>query len=193
MIVGLTGGIGSGKSVVASVFSALGAAVFNSDDSAKAQYQKPEIKKRVIALLGAEAYTENGALNKKYISDRIFSDTTLLAGLNEIIHPEVKKEFAAFCDKNQGKIIIKESALLFETGLYKELDSVIVVVSPVELRLKRVMKRDGLSSEQVMMKIKSQLSDDEKIKLADYIIHNNEKDFIITQCLSLYQAWEAKG
>jgi dephospho-CoA kinase len=186
MVVGLTGGIGTGKSTVAKLFELLGAKVFNSDDNAKEQYFVPEIKQKVIALLGADCYLADGSLNRKYISGRIFSDTTLLQKLNSIIHPAVGNDFRDFVNSNPGKLIIKESALLFEVGLDKELDKIILVTSPLELRIERVMKRDNLTREEVMNKIKSQMSEAEKLKLARWVITNDEKEFLIPQTLKVF-------
>ncbi|MBK7817184.1 MAG: dephospho-CoA kinase [Sphingobacteriaceae bacterium] len=163
MIVGLTGGIGTGKSTVVKLFELLGAKTFNSDENAKEQYFVPAIKQQVIDLLGKECYADEKTLNRKFISTKIFSDTTLLKKLNAIIHPAVIKDFKAFANSYPGTLIIKESALLFEVGLIKELDKVILVTSPLELRIERVMKRDNLSREEIMNKIKSQLSDEEKL------------------------------
>jgi dephospho-CoA kinase len=186
MIVGLTGGIGSGKSTVARVFEILGCALFNSDDAARQVYFDAEIKARVIALLGNESYSTGNTINKSFISSKIFSDTALLHQLNEVIHPAVKKQFTSFISEHKGSIIIKESALLFEANIHKEMDKIIIVAADDELRIERVMKRDGLSREDVMKKIKSQLSQEEKIKHSDFVIHNNEKDFVITQVLEIY-------
>jgi dephospho-CoA kinase len=187
MVVGLTGGIGSGKSTVAKLLELLGAKVFNSDDNAKNQYFVPEIKQKVIDLLGKECYQADGTLDRKYISGKIFSDTSLLQKLNAIIHPAVGRDFSAFAAAHKGKLIIKESALLFELGLEKELDKVILVTSPLELRIERVMKRDNLTREEVLNKVKSQLSESEKLKLTDLIITNDEKEFIIPQTLAIYK------
>ncbi len=186
MIVGLTGGIGTGKTMVAQLFAMLGAKVFNSDESAKQLYFDPEIKNKVIQLLGSESYNAAFSLNKKYISDKIFSDTNLLQKLNGIIHPAVANDFNNFVAKNSNYLIIKESAILFETGIYKSLDKVILVTSPVDLRIKRVMKRDGLNETEVRNKIKSQMSEEKKIKLTDLIIYNNEIDFLIPQAHTIY-------
>ena len=186
MIVGLTGGIGTGKSTVAKLFEVLGAKVFNSDENAKDQYFVPAIKQQVIDLLGKECYSDERTLSRKYVSNKIFSDTTLLKKLNAIIHPAVIKDFKAFANAHPGKLIIKESALLFEVGLDKELDKVILITCPLELRIERVMKRDGLSREEILNKIKSQLSDDEKLKLTDLVIKNDETEFLITQTLKLF-------
>lgn len=187
MTVGLTGGIGTGKSTVAKLFEVLGAKVFNSDNNAKQQYFVPEIKQHVIALLGDGCYLPDGSLDKKYISAKIFSNTTLLQKLNGIIHPAVGKDFKAFVRSNQGTLIVKESALLFEVGLEKDLDRVILVTSPLELRIERVMKRDNLTREEVMNKIKSQLSESEKIKRGALVINNNEKEFLIPQAIKIYK------
>ena len=187
MIVGLTGGIGSGKSMVAKLFESLGCAAFNSDEAAKNVYYNPLIKKQVIDLLGAESYKSDTEINKSYISSKIFSDTTLLHRLNEIIHPAVKKMFEEFVKNNSDKIIIKETALLFEVKIEKEVDKIILVTSPDKLRIERVMKRDGLSEQEVINKIKSQLPQEDKIKLADFVIKNDEEEFLITQVLEVHR------
>lgn len=187
MVVGLTGGIGTGKSTVAKLFEIMGAKVFNSDDNARNQYFVPEIKKQVIDLLGADCYNADGTIHKKNISNKIFSDTSLLQKLNGIIHPAVIRDFKSFANANAGSLIIKESALLFEVGLDRELDKIILVTSPLELRIERVMKRDGSSREEVLRKIKSQLSEEEKMKLTPLIIKNDEKEFLIPQVIEMYK------
>ncbi|MBL7917421.1 MAG: dephospho-CoA kinase [Bacteroidia bacterium] len=106
--------------------------------------------------------------------------------LNNIIHPAVAEEFKLFAKSNEGALIIKESALLFETGLFKQLNKTILVTAPLDLRIARIMERDHLSKDQVLLKMKSQMSDEEKIKLSDYVINNNEKDFLITQSLAIF-------
>lgn len=186
MIVGLTGGIGSGKSMVARVFQILGCAVFNSDKEAASLYYDDVIKEKVIALLGPESYTENCALNKKHVSQRIFESETLRLALNAIIHPAVGKRFTDFVNLNRNRIIIKETALLFEAGLEKEVEQVIVVAAPEELRIERVMARDMLSREEVLRKMKSQLPEIKKTELADFIIYNDEKQFLITQVIDVF-------
>jgi dephospho-CoA kinase len=186
MLIGLTGGIGSGKTIVSKLFEMFGAKVFYSDECAKSLYFKNEIKQQIIKLLGKEAYLNDNTLNKKYISNTIFTNTDLLARLNKIIHPAVAEEFKHFAKSNEGALIIKESALLFETGLFKQLDKTILVTTPLDLRIARIMERDNLTKEQVILKMKSQMSDEEKLKLADFVINNNEKDFLITQSLSIF-------
>ena len=187
MIVGLTGGIGSGKSTVAKLFEVLGCSVFNSDDAAKEVYFESEHKAEIIKLLGKEAYKSDHELNKSHISNKIFSDTRLLHQLNNIIHPAVKLKFELFKKQNPTQLIIKETALLFEAKIEKEVNKIILVAADDELRINRVMQRDGITREDVLNKIKAQLPQSEKIKLADFVIYNNEKEFLITQVLRIYE------
>lgn len=181
MIAGLTGGIGSGKTVVARLFGMLGCAVFNSDEAAKAAYFLPGIKEQVTSLLGVGSYLSDTQIDKKYISDKIFGHRKLLEGLNSIIHPAVGKMFQEFVARNPRKVIIKESALLFEAGVTGGLDKIIVVVSPDEERISRVMKRDKLSREEVLGKIQNQLPQEEKARRADFVVQNDEKHLLIGQ------------
>ncbi|MCE3226657.1 MAG: dephospho-CoA kinase [Bacteroidetes bacterium] len=186
MIVGLTGGIGSGKSIVAKIFGMLGCALFNSDEAAKEIYFDEVIREKVIALLGKEAYLSDTEINKTFIGSKIFSDTVLLHQLNGIIHPAVKEEFKKFVVTNPGKLIIKETALLFEAKIDGDVDKIILVAANDELRIKRVMRRDGLNEQDVIRKIKSQLPQEEKIKRSHFVIYNNEQEFLITQVLDVY-------
>ncbi len=186
MLVGLTGGIGSGKSTVAKVFEILGSAVFNSDEVAKQIYFDTKIKQEVIDLLGEKAYKNNSEIDKIYISQQIFNDTRLLQKLNAIIHPAVIEAFKKFIAIHPQKIIIKESALLFEAKLTDELDKIIVVTADENTRVKRVIERDKISSDLVAQKIKSQLSDVEKIKKAHYVIRNNDNELVLPQILKIH-------
>ncbi len=187
MVVGLTGGIGSGKSTVAKVFELLGCKVFNSDAVAKQCYFDEDIKSQVIALLGNETYLNATTLNKKYISSKIFSNKNLLDKLNAIIHPAVKNKFEQFKKNNANQLVIKETALLFETGLFADVDKIILVVADDAIRIKRTMLRDTLSQEEVIKKINSQHLQEDKIKQSHFIIYNNETEFIITQVLDIYK------
>lgn len=186
MVVGLTGGIGSGKSTVVKLFEIMGCAVFYSDYVAKEIYFDDTIKPKIIALLGNGAYFSEKEIDKKHISSKIFSDTNLLHQLNNIIHPAVIEKFKAFKELNKGKLIIKETALLFEAKLESQVDKIVLVAAKDELRIKRVMQRDGLSEEDVLNKMKAQLPQEEKILKSDFIIYNNEEDFLITQVLTVY-------
>lgn len=188
MIIGLTGGIGSGKSTVATLFELLGFAVFHSDEAARDIYFDPIVKNKIITLLGAEAYLSGTRLNKAYVSTKIFSDINLLQQLNAIIHPAVGNKFEDFKLKNKDKHIIKETALLFEAKLQHKVDKIVVVAADDERRIERVVQRDGLSREDVLKKIKSQLPQEEKIRQADWVIYNNEEKFLITQVLEIVES-----
>lgn len=181
MVAGLTGGIGSGKSTVARLFELMGCLLFESDAVAKDIYFDPEIREQVKALLGEKAYLSDKAIDKSYISSKIFTHKLLLQQLNEIIHPAVIKKSTLFVDANPGKIVIKETALLFEAKLEKHVDKIILVVADDETRIKRVMQRDGLSRDAVVQKLNSQLPQEENIKKANYIIYNNDSDLLIPQ------------
>ncbi|MDO8998756.1 MAG: dephospho-CoA kinase [Bacteroidota bacterium] len=187
MVVGLTGGIGSGKTTVANLFEIIGCPVFYSDVVAKEIYFNETIKPKIINLLGKEAYVSSTKIDKKYISSKIFSDTNLLHQLNAIIHPAVIEKFVQFKELHKNKLIIKETALLFEAKLENEVDKIILVAANDELRIKRVMQRDNLSKEDVTSKIKAQLPQEEKILKSDFVIYNDEKDFLITQVLEIYR------
>ncbi len=187
MVVGLTGGIGSGKSTVAKLFELVGCAVFYSDDVAKEIYFNADIKKEVKALLGSQAYLSETTIDKKYISSKIFSDTILLHKLNAIIHPAVIKEFESFKKLHKDKPVIKETALLFEAKLEAQVEKIILVTAKDELRINRVMERDGLSKDEVISKMKAQMPQEEKVLRSDFIIYNNEEEFLITQVLSIYK------
>lgn len=188
MIVGLTGGIGSGKSTVAKLFEVLGVPVYNSDIRAKEMYYKPEVKEQVIRLLGTNAYDENGKLNPSHVSKIIFGDSGVLQKINGIIHPAVENDFKEFVQLHSDKkLVLKESALIFEAGIYKKLDKVILVTSPLELRIARVLARDGITREEVIKRINHQLPDEEKVPISDFIINNDEKTGLIQQVLEVFE------
>ncbi len=171
-IVGLTGGIGSGKTTVASMFMNLGIPVYIADIEAKKLTNKSKvIRKKIISLLGEEAYLSTG-INKKYVANKIFNNEELLKKINEIIHPKVAKHFKKWVSKQQGVYCIKEAAILFENESYKSCDHTILITAPIEERIKRVKKRDGLSKKEIKNRIKNQWSDYKKSQLADTIIEN---------------------
>jgi len=186
MIVGLTGGIGSGKTTVARLFETMGCSIYNSDEKAKELYYNDSVKKQVINLLGNEAYLNEYEINKEYISKKIFSNTQLLQQINKIIHPTVKEDFIQFQSKHSPEtLIIKETALLFETGIYKELDYSILVTAPVWLKIERVIKRNKVTKEDVEKRMLSQWSDERKTPLANFIIVNDNSQALIPQVLQI--------
>jgi len=189
IIVGLTGGIGSGKSTVAKVFETLGISIYYSDERAKEFYFLPHVKLQIENILGKEAYISSTTLNKKYVAEKIFSNDELLKQVNAIIHAEVKNDFNLFAEKHKNeKYIVKESALLVEANLLKSIDKLLVVTSNINLRKQRVALRDGLSEEEINKRINQQLPDEEKIKLADWVIENNEEHLLIPQIIKIHQS-----
>jgi dephospho-CoA kinase len=188
MVVGLTGGIGSGKSTVAKLFEVLRVPVYDTDTRAKQTYYKPEVKEKIISLLGEEAYSSEGKIDPVLISKKVFGEHALLQKLNSIIHPAVDADFRAFLNEHSGEgLIIKESALLFETGVYKKMDKNILITSPLELRVKRVQERDKAEASDIMKRIGHQMPDEEKIPISDFVIINDEKEAVIPQVLAIYE------
>jgi len=172
MIVGLTGGIGSGKSTVAQMFKDLGIPVYDSDSEAKALITTSKtLKKAIIALFGKKAYIGQN-LNRKYIASQVFEEEALLQKLNAIVHPAVKAHFIDWAKTQNSHYVIQESALIFEQGNAAQYDAIILVTAPEESRLQRVMIRDGATKEEVRSRMKHQLSDEKKVQLATYTIKN---------------------
>ena len=173
-IVGLTGGIGSGKTTVANFFKELGVPIYIADAEAKKLMTKnAELQQKIKALLGTEAY-QNGELNRKYIADLVFKNPEKLRALNSLVHPAVAEDFKKWTNSQNAVFVIKESALLFETGDYKNCDVVILVKASMDERIRRVMKRDAISKDGVMERISHQWSDEKKEILSDYIIENTD-------------------
>ncbi|WP_190808994.1 dephospho-CoA kinase [Flagellimonas sp. S3867] len=172
IVVGLTGGIGSGKSTVANMFRELEVPVYDSDEEAKQlMISSGKIKKSIISLLGKKAYSE-GNLNRSYIANRVFNNPDLLQQLNDIVHPEVRKHFLDWVDDQTSNYVIQETALIFENGAQDNYDHVLLVTAPIELRLQRVMERDATSEQEVMGRMNNQMDDSEKMELADFCIEN---------------------
>lgn len=171
-VVGLTGGIGSGKTTVAKMFIALGVPVYIADDEARRLTNSSLIIKRKLTdLLGIKVY-KNGVLNRKYVADIIFKDKDLLNKVNKIIHPIVSLHFKRWMKNQEGIYCIKEAAILFENDGYKKCDLTILVIAPVKERIRRVLNRDGSTKKAIETRIKNQWNDDKKCKLADIIIEN---------------------
>ncbi len=186
MIVGLTGGIGSGKTTVAKLFETMGCVIYNSDDKAKEVYFQTVIKNQVIELLGKEAYFNENEINNNYISEKVFSNTELLHQLNNIIHPAVKADFILFQSKLPLEtIIIKESAIIFETGIYKDLHKTILVTATLEVKIARVKKRNAASEDDIKKRIAAQWPDEQKIPLANFVISNDGTQPLIPQVESI--------
>lgn len=188
--VGITGGIGSGKTTACKVFEVLGIPVFYADTVAKEIMHKDVLLVAGIkSAFGKESYFDDGKLNNKYIAGIVFNDEEALAKLNALVHPAVFRAFDAWEETIPENVpyTIKEAALLFESSSYKMCDTTILVTAPYEIKLARVMKRDGVSAEQVKARMDKQLNDEEKSKLANHFIVNDEQQSIIGQVLSLHQ------
>ncbi|QIE60724.1 dephospho-CoA kinase [Rasiella rasia] len=171
-IVGLTGGIGSGKTTVAKMFQELGVPVYIADIEAKKLTNSSKIiHRKLTQLLGKEAYTD-GVLNRVFVAKLVFNDATLLKAVNEIIHPKVAQHFKRWVKKQHGPYCVKEAAILFENGSYVDCDLTILVTAPVEERIRRVQQRDYNTREAIVARMNNQWSDEKKIKLADVVIHN---------------------
>jgi dephospho-CoA kinase len=185
--VGLTGGIGSGKTMVARIFAALGIPVYYADEVAKRiQQEDADVKKQIVGLLGEEAY-QNGILNRTYVSSIVFADKTKLEQLNAIVHPATIRDAENWLSAQTTDYAIKEAALIFESGSQGDLDFIIGVTAPMALRIKRTMARDGVTEEQVRHRMDKQISDKIKMRLCDAVIVNDEKQLLIPQVLELHQ------
>jgi len=171
-IIGLTGGIGSGKTTIANLFAARGIPVYIADDEARKITDLPEIQEAIKNIFGNEVF-ENNTLIREKLAQIVFNDPLKLEQLNSIIHPAVKTHFEDWLEQHSNfPYVIKEAAILFESGSYKDCDIVITVLAPLELRIERVMKRDKLSREQVLNRINNQWSDLERIEKSKYLIEN---------------------
>lgn len=190
-IIGLTGGIGSGKSVVAKVFATLGIPVFNADEEAKRIMQtSPVIKSKLIEQFGATIYSDKG-LEKEKLASIVFNDPFQLQLLNAIVHPitiQAAKDWAA---KQSSPYVIKEAALIFESGSSEGLFKVIGVTAPLSLKIHRVMQRDAVTKEQVDARMRNQISDTIKMRLCDFVIHNDNQQMVIPQVLAIDKAIRA--
>jgi len=186
--IGLTGGIGAGKSTVASIFKVLGVPVFDADATAKNILNTDLVlREQLIAAFGSETY-KNGLLDRKYLATLVFNNSEQLAILNALVHPAtiaaMEKWAFGFTDR---PYIIKEAALLFEAGTHEGLDYIIGVTAPVELRIARVMQRDHVLREEVLGRMQHQLDDTEKMKRCNFVIDNNETSLVIPQVLALHE------
>jgi len=185
--IGITGGIGAGKSTVAGIFKVLGVPVFDADATAKNILNTdPILREQIAATFGSETY-KNGLLDKKYLATLVFNNPDQLAKLNALVHPATiaaaDKWASRFADR---PYIIKEAALLFEAGTYVGLDYIIGVTAPVELRITRVRARDQVSREEVLSRMQHQLDDTEKMQRCDFVIDNNEASLVIPEVLALH-------
>jgi len=184
--IGITGGIGSGKTTVCRVFESLGIPIFNADTTAKSiMATNSSLIASIKKEFGEEAYLSNNELNRKYLANKVFNNEEALKKLNSLVHPATIKAFIDWSLLQRSAYVIKEAAILFESGSYRDCDFVIVVASPENLRIKRVMEREGVDEDNVRSRISKQMPEEEKEELADFIIINDDKTAIIPQVLKL--------
>ena len=189
--IGLTGGIGSGKSTVAKVFEILGIPVYYADTAAKKiMNTDPELRKAIQLEFGDDAYTGQ-ELNRKKIASIVFNNPAKLEKLNQLIHPVTIRDAEEWMKKQNSPYAIKEAALLFESGANAGLDKIIGVSAPQQLRIKRVMERDGVNQEEVISRMNRQWDEERKMNQCDEVIINNEQELIIPQVLDLHRKWLA--
>ncbi|WP_104382507.1 dephospho-CoA kinase [Sphingobacterium sp. HMA12] len=185
--IGITGGIGSGKTFICKLFEALGIPVYNADEEAKRLMNADaRIKERLIEKFGEATYKE-GQLDRAFLANMVFSDKDKLTLLNRIVHPIVIQEAKDWAERQTTRYSLKEAALLFESGSYKELDYTILVTAPMDIRIQRVIERDGVTEQQVRERINKQLSDEEKLQLADFVIVNDGITPLLPQVWTLHQ------
>ncbi|MDR7128911.1 dephospho-CoA kinase [Algoriphagus sp. 4150] len=189
LLVGITGGIGSGKSTVAKIFSILGIPIYYADDRAKwLMANNIQLKNRITTAFGVDSYLPDGNPNRSFLAKEVFSDPEKVKTINSLVHPAVGKDFADWASIQSSPYVLKEAALIFETGNNKVLDHVINVSSPLKIRIARTLMRDPFrSEEQVNQIINQQLPDEQKNELADFVIKNTDNKLLIPQVLSIHQ------
>jgi len=193
--IGITGGIGSGKSIVCKVFACLRIPVYDADTRAKwLTNNMPEIREKVIELLGSRSYDSKGQYDRSFVSSVVFQNEELLKKLNAIIHPIVMSDTGKWVDAQSGfPYVIKEAAIMRKAGDRNDLDYVVVVEAPVELRIERILQRDNRSRQEIQSIIERQISDEERSGIADFTIKNDEKSGIIPQVLKLHELFLKKS
>ena len=186
--IGLTGGIGSGKTTVARVLEVLGIPVYYADEAAKDLMNKNELlKQQLIFYFGEATYFEDGQLNRKHLSSIVFANKEKLELLNSLVHPVTIADAQQWFSKQTSPYVVKEAALLFESGSAEGLDYVIGVTAPATLRIKRVMDRDHVTAEEVKRRMANQLDDGIKMKLCDFVLQNNEQQLLLPQVIQLHE------
>ncbi|MDH5608356.1 MAG: dephospho-CoA kinase [Cyclobacteriaceae bacterium] len=192
--IGVTGGIGSGKSIICRILRVLGYPVYEADQQAKyLMNQDEELKQNIRQLFGSESYGEAG-LNRVYLAKKIFHSPEMVEKLNAIVHPAVARDFGQWVENCQSPVLFKEAALLFESGSHTQLDKIILVVSPLDLRIGRILSRDPhRSHDDVMAIIHNQWDDAKKIALSDFVIHNDEKMMLLPQVTDIVRKLNQKN
>ncbi len=188
MIVGLTGGIGSGKSTVAGIFSVLGIPIYEADVAAKRLMDEDlRLQSELVDLLGQDLVTDQ-SINRPLMASRIFNDEELLKQTNALIHPAVARDFRRWYKNHTNcAYVLREAAILFESETYRDCSKIISVVAPEEMRISRVMQRNGVEREAVRQRIKNQWTDNQRISRSDYVIYNDLNQSVIKQVLAIHE------
>lgn len=191
--IGITGGMGSGKSTVCNIFRNLGVPIFTADDEGKRLLNEdPTVRKQIVEMFGKDMYTSEGLIDRKRMGQLVFNSPVDLEKLNGVIHPKVKSAFEEWAElRQQRPYVIKEAAILFETGYSQDLDKIINVFAPKEQRIHRIVKRDGSNIEDVKRRMRFQFSDEERNELADFIIINEDdmQDNLLPQVMELHEVF----
>lgn len=192
--IGITGGIGSGKSMICHFFATLGIPVFNADLEAKRIMNESSlVRSKMMMNFGKDIYLPNRTIDRKKLADLIFNSPSLIQKVNGIIHPEVRNYFFEWCKQQQTPYIIHDAAILFESGFHEMMDFTILITAPEQERIERVAKRDHITAEKVKERISKQWTDEEKIKLADIVIKNDNQELIIPQLIELDKKFRSHG
>lgn len=186
--VGITGGIGSGKTLVCSVLELLGIPVYYADKEARRlMNEKEELRKGIINTFGQEVYTE-GKLDRKLMGERVFGDPGLLEKVNMLVHPHVADDFLGWSEGwKDAPYVVEEAAILFESGAWRRMDLSVLIYAPEQLRKKRVLLRDGISEQDFELRIKRQMDEEKKKRLADRVIYNDDKSLLLPQIINLHK------
>lgn len=187
-IIGITGGIGSGKTTVCGIFAEFGVPIYYADDRAKAvMVEDADLMASIVDAFGAEAY-QDGKLNRPFLALQVFSSEKKLAKLNSLVHPAVAKDFMRWVVAHEKfPYVIKEAAILFESGAYKAVQETVLVTAPEDLRIQRVVQRDGVDEREVRQRMANQWPEERKVELADHIILNDGHQLLIPQVLELHR------
>lgn len=193
--IGITGGIGSGKSTVSRIFSILGIPIYDADSRAKyLMTHQEDLKNAIRQTFGKEAYQENGELNRAFLASQVFNDNEKVKIINGLVHPEVAKDYQSWLSQQKSVYVVREAALMIESGAYKQLDKLITVFAPEELRIRRVQARDPQRSQAEIKAIMAkQIAEEEKLRLADFVIYNDEQHALLPQVLALHRRFLVEG
>ena len=186
--IGITGGIGAGKSTICTIFEQIGVPIYDADSRAKWLMQnEPELKKEIKNSFGWDAFTRKEELNREYLAKVVFNNQEKLELLNSLVHPAVKQDYEQWTIQHREKpYSLKEAALLFESNSYKNLHKVIVITCPIEMRIERIMKRDHVKKEDVLKRIQNQSTDKQRLEKADFVIFNDGRRSLIEQTLKIH-------